>query len=257
MRLAIDADVFLFDLDGTIYLGDKPIGRVLDMLHALDALDKKVFFLTNNSSKTTDEYISKLKRIGYNANSNQIITSTHATILYVKNVLPGKSVYPLGTSAFCEELIKNGISITEDADAVLLAFDTDLSYNKLWHANVLLDKGRVFIATHPDLICPSDIGNMPDVGSLTALLTASSGRSPDMVCGKPYSPMADLVNGQINVTADRVLMVGDRLYTDILFGINNGYRTALVLTGETTLDTLDDKIKPTYVLQSADMLVEF
>ncbi|MDR0751590.1 MAG: HAD-IIA family hydrolase [Christensenellaceae bacterium] len=255
-RLKIDADIFLFDLDGTIYLGDEPIPGALDLLHFLRELKKQVFFLTNNSSKTVDEYLVKLKKIGYIAEDYQIITSTLASINYLKTHHLGKSVFPLGTAAFSAELIKNEIKISENADIVLLAFDTDLNYNKLWRANVLLDSGALFVATHPDLTCPSDIGNMPDVGSLTALLTASSGRKPDMICGKPYAPMADIVNKQVNVSKERVLMIGDRLYTDILFGINNGYRTLAVLTGEISRELLDSSdITPTYVMQSVASLL--
>ncbi|MDR0696025.1 MAG: HAD-IIA family hydrolase [Christensenellaceae bacterium] len=254
--LTIDADVFLFDLDGTIYLGDVLIKGVLDMLKALNYLGKKVFFLTNNSSKTIDEYLVKLKKIGYTATSEQIVTSTSAAIMYLKTSHPGKTVFPLGTVPFTNELEKNGIKLSENADIVLLAFDTDINYNKLWRANVLLDSGALFVITHPDLTCPSDIGNMPDVGSLAALLSSSSGRKPDIICGKPYSLMADIINNQIHVNKDRVLMVGDRLYTDILFGINNGYRTLLVLTGDTTEIMLQSSdIKPSYVYKTAAEII--
>ncbi|MCL2629898.1 MAG: HAD-IIA family hydrolase [Firmicutes bacterium] len=257
LRAEIDADVFLFDLDGTVFLGDTPIGDSLNTLKKLEALGKTIFFLTNNSSKDKKEYVTKLTKLGYPAKIHQIVSSTLASIQYLKTRCPGKSVFPVGTKAFENELKSAGIEIKEDgADILLLAFDTTLTYDKIWKANVLLEKGKEFFATHPDIVCPSDIGDMPDVGSLMALLECSSGRGPSVICGKPYSPMAEIIESLVSVPRDRIMMIGDRLYTDILFGINNGYKSMLVFSGETTPQMLADSgIKPTYTLPTINDLI--
>ncbi|HOB63531.1 MAG: HAD-IIA family hydrolase [Clostridiales bacterium] len=256
MELKIDAEVFLFDLDGTVYLGDQPIDGAIETLKMLTAMGKKVFFLTNNSSKDKSEYVLKLNKIGYPAVKEQVLTSTMATIQYLNTRRKGKSVYPIGTPTFVAEIKAAGIEVKEDADIVLLAFDTTLTYDKIWKANILLEKGREFMATHPDIVCPSDIGDMPDVGALMALLECSCGRAPSVICGKPYSPMAEIINSIVNVEKEKIVMVGDRLYTDILFGINNGYQSLLVLSGETTPEMLASSgIQPTHVLPSVKEII--
>ncbi|MDD3946489.1 MAG: HAD-IIA family hydrolase [Clostridia bacterium] len=256
MELKIDAEVFLFDLDGTVYLGNKPIGDAVETLKKLTEAGKKVFFLTNNSSRDKQEYVKKLTDMGYPALPEQILTSTMATIQYLTTRRKGKSVYPLGTPAFVSEIKAAGIEVKEDADIVLLAFDTTLNYEKLWKANILLEKGREFMATHPDTVCPSDIGDMPDVGALMALLECSCGRAPSVICGKPYSPMAEIIDKTVHVAREKIVMVGDRLYTDILFGINNNYQSLLVLSGETTPEMLASSgIQPTVVLPSINEII--
>jgi Predicted sugar phosphatases of the HAD superfamily len=256
MKEKIDADVYLFDLDGTVYLGDSPIGNAIETLKKLESRGRSVYFLTNNSSRAKDEYVKKLERMGYPARREQILTSTMATVHFLKTRRPGRSVFPVGTPTFVGEIREAGIEVSDDADIVLLAFDTSLTYEKIWRANVLLDKGKEFIATHPDIVCPSDRGDMPDVGSLMALLECSSGRAPSVICGKPYSPMSEIIDGIVASPKDRIVMIGDRLYTDVLFGINNGYKSLLVLSGETTEEMLRDSgIKPTYVLPTVNELI--
>ena len=247
----------LFDLDGTIYLGDKPIEGAIDTLKKLTALGKKVCFLTNNSSKDKREYVKKISSMGYPVDLWQIVTSTMAAVQFLHTRRPSKSVYPIGTPTFVQTLEEEGVPISEDADIVLLAFDTTLNYEKLWKANVLLEKGREFIATHPDTVCPSDIGDMPDVGAMMALFECSCGRAPSVICGKPYSPMAEIVRHLFDIPKERIVMIGDRLYTDILFGINNGFQSVLVLSGETDKEMLSASgIKPSFVFDSVVSLVE-
>lgn len=256
MKVTVDADLFLFDLDGTIYLGDTPIPGAIDTLKALERASKQVCFLTNNSSKDPAEYVEKLSAMGYPARKEQIVTSAMATIHFLRTERPGKSVYPLGTPTFERAVREAGIvTDSENADIVLLAFDTGITYDKFWTANVLLGKGSEFIATHPDKICPSDRGDMPDVGSLAALLECASGKKVSVYCGKPYAPMAEIVKHLYDVPASRVAMVGDRLYTDILFGINNGFVSVAVFTGETTPESLAaSDIVPTFAFGSVTEL---
>jgi HAD superfamily hydrolase (TIGR01450 family) len=164
----------------------------------------------------------------------------------------------LGTDCLKQEFKDYGIEVKEigeDADCVVLAFDTELTYEKLFHATNLIGKGRIYIATHPDFVCPSEEGDMPDAGACMALIEKTNGRMPDVIVGKPYQPMAEFVFDHYSVNPEDVAFVGDRLYTDIQFGINNKMTSILVLTGETTLEMLHKSdVHPDYVLESVNEL---
>lgn len=251
MKSTKDIDLFLFDLDGTVNLGDIPLDGAIDTLKRLTDAGKKVCFVTNNSSKSKYDYLEKIRRLGYQAKIEQIITSGMATAQYLSRHKPYKSVFVLGTDELRKELGDYGIEIKDNADIVVLGFDTQLTYEKLWHACILLEKGSEYIATHPDFVCPSDKGNMPDTGAIMAMIEKTNGRIPSVIIGKPYSPMAEFVFDHCNIEPEKVAMVGDRLYTDIAFGINNKMTSILVLTGETTVQMLNDSdIKPDIVLNS-------
>ena len=239
----------LFDLDGTVYLGDKKIEGAIEALNALSE-KIKVAFLTNNSSKSGEVYKRKLSKMGY-AKPVDIISSTTACAEFLVNHKKGKSVFPVGNADFCAELTAYGVKLVHDetADIVVLAFDTELTYGKLKVAHNLLMKGAEYIATHPDLVCPTETGSMPDTGSMLELFRASTGRAPDVICGKPYAVMAEAVARRYPFAPSQIMMVGDRLYTDIAFGVNNGYKSVLVLSGETTKEDYEkSKVRATYVL---------
>lgn len=253
--------VFLFDMDGTLNMGEIPLDGAMNTLAVLTKKKKRVCFVTNNSSKSKYDYLNKINRMGYPAKIEQIITSGMATAQYLSRHLPYKSVYVLGTDCLKREFQDYGIEVKElgeDADIVVLAFDTELTYEKLFHATNLIGKGRTYIATHPDLVCPSDKGDMPDAGAVMALIEKTNGRTPDVIIGKPCAPMAEYVFDHCNVDPKDVAFVGDRLYTDIKFGINNGMTSILVLTGETTPEMLSKSdIKPDYVFDSVNELVRY
>lgn len=254
-------EVFLFDMDGTLNMGDVPIRGAMDTLKALDKKGKRICFVTNNSSKSKYHYLDKLKNMGYEATLEQIITSGMATAQYINRHLPYKSAYVLGTDCLKQEFKDYGIEVKElheDADIVILAFDTELTYEKLFHATNLIGKGRIYLATHPDFVCPSDQGDMPDAGAIMDLIERTNGKRPDVVVGKPCEPMAEYVFDHCSVHPDKVAFVGDRLYTDILFGINNKMTSILVLTGETTLKMLyASDIKPDYVFESVSDILKY
>lgn len=244
---------YLFDLDGTIYLGDKPINGAIAKLQELRDGGDRVFFLTNNSSRNKSQYKDKLAKMGYDANLEDIISSADATVYFLKNYRKGKSVYPIGTPALENLLIENDITLdrTYNADLVLLGFDTTLTYQKLLEASILLQRNREFIVTHPDDVCPSDIGDMPDVGAFLALFKVATNRVPNIIIGKPYPMMAEFVESQTKVDKKDIIMIGDRIYTDIAFGINNGYVTYFVLSGEGTVAMLNKTdYKPNKILNS-------
>ncbi len=258
MKIIVDVDAFVFDLDGTIYLGDKVIGDALNTLAKLQEMGRKVYFLTNNSSKAKGEYVAKLAKMGYDCKEEQVLSSTMATILYLNKHCAGKTVYPLGTKSFENDLIEGGIKVVDkNADIVVLAYDSTLTYAKMQEANWMLLNGSDFIATHPDDVCPSDLGDMPDVGAILAMFKVSSKREPSVICGKPNAPMAELLEGVVGLPKDRIAMVGDRLYTDIAFGIKNGYKSIAVLSGEATMEEINKSdLNPDYILASVDALIE-
>jgi NagD protein len=251
MKNTKDIDLFLFDLDGTVNMGEQPLEGAIATLNRLTEAGKMVCFVTNNSSKSKYDYYEKIHRLGYKAKIEQIITSGMATAQFLSRHRPYKSVFVLGTDELKREMSDYGIEIRDDGDIVVLGFDTSLTYDKLFHACILLEQGREFIATHPDFVCPSEYGNMPDTGAIMALIEKTNGRTPSVVIGKPNAPMAEFVFDHCHVVPEKVAMVGDRLYTDILFGKNNKMTSILVLTGETTVEMLNaSDIKPDIVLNS-------
>ncbi len=258
MKIIVDVDAFVFDLDGTIYLGDQLIGDALNTLKTLEAMGKKVYFLTNNSSKAKGEYVKKISKLGYNCKAEQVLSSTMATINYLNTNCAGKTVYPIGTPSFVKEMEEGGIKIVnEDADIVVLAYDSTITYEKMRTANWMLLKGCDFIATHPDDVCPSDLGDMPDVGAFLAMFKVASKREPRVICGKPNAPMAELLESVVGLPKDRIAMVGDRLYTDIAFGIKNGFKSVAVLSGETNMAEINSSdLNPDFILPSVDYLIE-
>jgi len=243
--------LYLFDLDGTVYLGDTPIPGATEKLKALTESGKKVGFLTNNSSKSVDGYIEKLNKMGYPAKIEQMVSSSMSACEYILKNYPNKTVYALGTESLKATLAQYEIAQADDADIALLGFDTTLTYEKLWHFARLLQKGRTYIATHHDINCPSEYGDMPDAGSMIAMFEKSTGRVPEAICGKPFEPMANLIASHFNVDAEHTAMVGDRLYTDIAFGVAYNMHTILVLSGESNMQMYQDSgLSATQVLES-------
>ncbi len=231
--------VFLLDLDGTVYLGDAPIGGMRETLSALRAMGKKLVFLTNNSSKTAAQYRAKLEGMGLSEADDLVYTSAMATVEELKAHYPGGRVYLVATAALCAEFEAAGIVLDEeDPDVCVLAYDVELTFGKLRRLDRFLRRGKPFLATHPDDVCPTADGSMPDVGSFLALLERSSGRRPDRIVGKPFTPMGRALSARLGVPCSAMCMAGDRMYTDIRFANNNGMKSILVLSGETTKESL-------------------
>lgn len=233
-----DKSVFLLDMDGTIYLGDKLIDGALEFLKKIKSINKKYIFLTNNSSKNKLSYVEKLNNLGINASLDDIFTSGEATTIYLKNKLPNGKVFLLGTKELEDEFINEGFEIVKernkDVDFVVLGFDTTLTYEKLWIACEYISEGVDYIATHPDFNCPLPEGKfMPDAGAMAAFIEASTGISPTVI-GKPNKEMVNALLEKYSVNFEDVVMVGDRLYTDIKMGEVSNISTVLVYSGETT-----------------------
>lgn len=248
----------LLDLDGTVYLDETPIGDAAETLNKLRSAGKKLVFLTNNSSRTEAEYRAKLTRIGLWDDRDRVYTSGMAAIDYLLHSRKGASVYLLGTEALKEEFSRAGIALNdENPDICVLAYDIGLTFEKIRRFDAFLRRGTPYIATHPDDVCPTQDGSMPDVGSFIAMFEKSSGRLPDRIIGKPFTDMGDSLCGLLGVAKAEMCMIGDRMHTDIRFGNANGMKTVLVLSGETTEESMRDfPDRPDLVLPSINDLVK-
>lgn len=250
-----ETDAFLFDLDGTVYLDETPIGDVKGTLARLRAMHKRIVFLTNNSSKTEAEYRQKLTRIGLWGEGDLVYTSAMATAEYVAARFPHKRVYLLATDAVKEEFSRTVPLVEEEPDVVILAYDTTLTFAKMKRFNEFLAGGAVFLATHPDAVCPTAGVSMPDVGAFLELFYTSSGRRPDLIVGKPGTAMGEGLERRLGIPRARMCMTGDRMHTDIRFGNNCGMHTVLVLSGETTEETMKNfPDRPDLVLPDVNAL---
>lgn len=250
--------LFLLDMDGTIYLENKLFHNSKNFLDLVLEQGGKYIFLTNNSSKSVLEYIDKLKKLQIDVDEKNFLTSSQATALFLRENYLNKKIYVLGTESFKEELKTKNLNITdqfeEDIDCLVVGFDTELTYEKLIIACKLLNNGVDFIATNPDLICPTTFGYIPDCGSICNMLETATGKSPIYI-GKPKATMVELAIESSGFSRDEAIMIGDRLYTDIACGINAGITTAVVLTGETKAKDIENTpFQPDYVFDDISQL---
>lgn len=239
------AKCFLLDMDGTFYLGSKLLPGALELLDLFDRREIAYLFLTNNSSKTPREYVEKLRGLGAKISEDKIFTSGEATAIYLKRQKPGARLYVVGTPALEAAFRADGFQLTADnPDFAVLGFDTTLTYEKIRKLCDLVSAGVPYIATHPDINCPTEDGFMPDAGAMMAMIAASTGKQPDVIIGKPHAPIVAALTTRMNLPIEAFCMVGDRLYTDIALG-KNGLTTVLVLSGETKpADLLDAPYTP-------------
>ncbi len=248
----------LLDMDGTVYLGDRPIGGVGRTLSALRERGIRLIFLTNNSSKTEDLYREKLARLGLWDDRDAVYTSGMAACAYLKAHFPGKKTFIVATEAVKSYFEREGIlSAEKDAEVALLAYDTEITYEKIAAFDRCLKKGAYYVATHPDVTCPAEEVFVPDLGSFFKLFEASAGRLPDVVVGKPSPVMGEEILRMTGLSRAEIAMAGDWLNTDILFAINSGFRSILVLSGETTEGALAaSAVRPDLVLPSINEILK-
>ncbi len=236
-----DVKLFLLDLDGTFYLGSKLYPWSLDFMNALQAKGVRHLFLTNNSSASRNYYAEKISGMGFSTAPSDVFSSTTATIQYLNTRHAGATVFALGTPSMEEELEDGGIKLVkENPDIVLLGFDKTLTYEKVMKACSWIRAGKTYIATHPDINCPMEDGPIPDTGAMIEMIAASTEHRPDVIIGKPNSPIIEALFEQFPYKREEIAMVGDRLYTDIQTGINAGIVSILVLSGETTREMYAD-----------------
>ncbi len=245
---------YIFDLDGTLYLGEALIPGARETVARLRAQGRAVVFLSNKPLEPAASYAAKLARLGIPADAGDVINSTQALVRYMHAHTPDARLFVIGEEALRQELREEGFIQTEaieEIDVVVAAFDRTLDYAKLNTAYQALVRGARFFATNADKACPVEDGAIPDCAGVIAFLEATTDRRVELVAGKPSRHILDAAVGRLGVPRERCLMVGDRLATDILMGQQAGVDTALVLTGVTRrADLADSAAQPTYVLES-------
>ncbi|MBO5796763.1 MAG: HAD-IIA family hydrolase [Clostridia bacterium] len=244
--------LFLFDMDGTLYLGNRLFPFTKDLLSTIRARGGRYLFMTNNSSKSVVDYVKKLEKLGIAATEEDFITSSGATIWHLQKHHAGATLYVCGTRSLKEELERAGFIVTEDldkVDVVVMGFDTELTFKKLEDVcKLLLAKDLPYIATNPDMVCPTEYGSVPDCGSVCDMIYNATGKRP-LVIGKPSPLMPELAMERTGYTKSETVVIGDRIYTDVKSGINAGTVSVLVMSGETTEEILAaSEDKPDFVL---------
>ncbi|MDD3831542.1 MAG: HAD-IIA family hydrolase [Clostridia bacterium] len=240
MRTTRDIKLFLLDLDGTIYVDNTLINGAKDRIDAIVQSGRQVCYVTNNSSKSPADYMAKLSQLGITATREQIYTSGDSAIRFLNSYRRGKRVYLVGTPALAQQLRESGVQLVDSQpDIVLVGYDTTLDYAKLSNAVTYIVQGAEYMVTHSDINCPAYPVYLPDVGCFVALIHKSCGQLPTIDCGKPSTLMGDAIASKFNIDKSQIAFVGDRLYTDIQFAINNSFLSVLVLSGETSIDMLN------------------
>lgn len=248
--------LFLFDIDGTIAVGDTLYEGSALLLDYIDRIGGKAYFITNNSTKSGSDYVDKFRRAYHlETTEDQFVTSGYMTLRFLLEHYMGKTIYAMGTGSFLDELRRNGLTVTEtcspDVACVVVAYDSELTYQKLCETSkVLLTMDVPFYGTNPDLRCPIDFGFIPDCGAMCNLLTATTDKTP-IYLGKPNKEVVELCLTLSGFSRDETLVVGDRLYTDIACGINGGVDTCVLFTGEAQKKDLQDTpYKPTFAFEN-------
>ncbi len=247
--------VFL-DLDGTIYLGGEPIEGALEFLDRLEDNGIKRFFLSNNSSKSVSQYLNGLASMGIRAEEEDILLSTHDLLSWLEKE-GVRDTYLVGTEGMRGMLENRGIKTrSESPQYVVLGYDTEISYEKLSTASLHLHKGVPMVASHPDIVCPSPDGGLPDTGAYMDLFEATTGVRPIHICGKPNPGMILHKIEELGLSVESCAMVGDRLYTDIEMAQRSGVHGILVLSGEaTSADVSISSQKPSLIVESVAHLL--
>lgn len=252
--------LFLFDMDGTLYLGDRLYDFTKELLQTIRDSGRQYMFMTNNSSKSAAAYVEKLAKMGIAATTDDMQTSSQATAFYLKKHHAGQRLYVAGTASLKAELVSHGFTLTEninETDCIVMGFDTELTFQKLKDVSFLLCTRDIpYIATNPDYVCPTEFGSVPDCGSVADMLFNVSGKRPVFI-GKPSPLMPQLAMEKMGVTPQETAVIGDRIYTDVKSGLNADCTAILVLSGEATeKDLAASDVKPTLVMQSAKEIMD-
>ncbi len=254
--------LFLFDIDGTIAVGNNLLEGTRELLEYIDSVGGKAYYITNNSTKSNADYVKKFKEcFDLDTTEDLFITSGYMTLQFLLKNYATDKIYVLGTASFIRELRKNGLHIVETAEkdiaCVVVAYDSELNYNKLIEACKALSTTDVpFYGTNPDLCCPIDFGFIPDCGSICEMITHSTNKVPTYL-GKPSPDVVRLCQISSGFTDEETLVVGDRLYTDIACGINAEVDTCVVFTGEAIAEDLETTpYKPDYVFENVQKLLD-
>lgn len=245
---------FILDMDGTIYLGNELFPFTRAFLDKLQETGRKMYFFTNNSSKSQQAYIDKLKYMGIEISKEQMMISSHVMIKHLKEHYKGKSIYVVGTPSLIKEFQSFDMNLTEeDPDIVVLGFDTTLTYEKMAKACHAIRHGCLYFGINPDWNCPVEGGEfIPDCGSMAKMIEGSTGRWPEFF-GKPSKHTLEYIIKETGFRPEEIAIVGDRLYTDIAVANGSEVTSIMVLTGEATLeDVKNSDIKPDMIVDSLE-----
>jgi len=299
LALLKDKKLWILDMDGTVYLGDRVFPETVPFLRRIACSGARALFFTNNAARSKETYVKRLCGMGIEVTASDILTSTETTLAFLTRHRAGERVFLLGTEDLKQAFRAAGVPlyndeilaspelraeleafrenpfrpapvcgvVTEGGDAVSVSgevrhcpivvssFDTTLTYEKLNIACRLLRGGSEFLSTHPDFNCPVENGFIPDSGSICALLTAATGRTPRYF-GKPSGDVVEIISEVTGCAREDMVVVGDRLMTDIALGAENGVTSVLVLSGETTPADLEKSdIRPDFVVENVGKLL--
>ena len=249
-------DGLMIDLDGTTYLGDHLLPGAAEFYHAARNLGKRILYITNNSSHGPERYANNLRSLGIPVRDDEVFTAGEATLAYLKQKAC-RSAFPIATADFRRMMVDAGLEIDDrHPDYVVVGFDTELTYEKLKTGCLLLRKGTRFVATHPDPVCPTAEGEVPDAGAILALIETATARTPEMIVGKPNPIMFELAMKHLRLPKGSVAMIGDRLATDVAMAEHAGATSVLVLSGVSTPDDAEkSRHRIDYVVQTmADII---
>lgn len=256
-----DKRLFLFDMDGTLYLGNRLFDFTPSLLAHIRARGGRYLFMTNNSSKSVVDYVKKLAALGIAATAEDFITSSQATAYYLKQHHADATLYVCGTRSLIAELQKEGFAVTTDldkVDVIVMGFDTELTFQKLEDVSrLLLTRELPYIATNPDMVCPTEFGSVPDCGSVCDMIYNATKKRP-LVIGKPTPLMPTLAMDMTGFDRTQTVVIGDRIYTDIKSGVAAGVTSLLVMSGETDEAILAaSDVKPDIVLADAGEILRY
>lgn len=247
-------EAYVFDLDGTVYLGNALLPDAAEAISTLRARGKRTVFLSNNPTYSRHEYSEKMTRLGLPTPAGDIINSSVVLVEFLQREMPHARLFVCGEAALCRELADAGFTLTEtlgQIQAVIASFDRAFTYHKLQVAFDAIHAGARFFATNADRYCPVPGGGEPDAAAIIAAIEACTNTRVQAVVGKPSRFMSDAILKLLQIPPSQCLIAGDRLETDVLMGLRAGMATALTLTGATSREQLNSSdIRPTYVLAS-------
>lgn len=253
-----DIHALLIDMDGVLWRGNAPLPGLTDFFGLLRSRPIPFQLVTNNASKTPEQYRHKLASLGVQVTPNEILTSAVATAQHIAATAPGASVYVVGEKGLKQAVLDQGLHLSQGnhADFVAVGYDRGLTYDKLTEATLLIRAGAEFIGCNPDLTWPGERGLLPGNGATLAYLQASTGVAP-LIIGKPERMMFETALAAIGADPAHTAMLGDRLETDILGAQNAGLRTILVLTGASDRKALaESSVQPDWVFDSIQELTQ-
>lgn len=250
---------YIFDLDGTIYVGNRLIDGAREVIAQLQSAGKRVLFLTNKTIVSREKYVEKLNGFGINVGLEHILSPTLITIHYLHEHHRGARLYVIGEQLIKDELKAAGFAVARspaETDVVVISWDRDFHYRHLDFAYQAIKNGAVTIATNPDRTCPVEGGDVPDCGGMIGAIEGTTGKKVDHIIGKPSTLTAKMALKMLKLRQEECVMVGDRIETDILMGKRAGIRTALVLTGITRKEDIEHSpVQPDFVLSSVKELL--